>query len=500
MGSRTASDRFPYASVIPLWFLAGILRVPRLFLRWGEANWDYASYHETLAVALNSSSPNTWFTSIFVGLQPPLHGLILAGLHPLTSRPALWMLLSIGASWLAVCIISFAGWHLAGRSGAQLSTLFLAVSPPGVIYAGELLNYPLLSLCVAGMLWGLTVPNRHRWGLLAGILAGWTHLLGLASVMGAIVFGAQPMALRLRRAAVVLVGISPLWLGLSALYHSSHVGRQPGLPWLDRIVLLFSRFGIPGILTLGVILGAAWGLRKGRWRTIRPVLGALLSTSDLLALSLFGGSAAPHQFQYLVAFGPIMALVIAVGLPSSSRRHTLGWVVLTLVGGLLLVQTGGGLLHLRTARQTPSGLQYALDQSKPGDAVVLILPHRPDDDKTLISPKFWALSPWEPMPAAHDAPGDLPDHRRGQPRKWRDRTIYVYSKVFPAPLHDIFDAHRARGHSTWLVHQNIDEDSRRSLPMRQALNRTGAQMVLPPTALMGDRTWHIPPTAPRSIR
>ncbi len=374
--------------------LATLLRVLRAGLRWDEVAWQYAAYTGPTVDALTEGrlldACTTW-----IGLHPPLWPLLHATQELLSPVPAIFLLTSAALSLIAV-------WAFRDR---PLVALLLATSPVQLAYAGELNDYPLVAALVA-----LAWAWRGRPWRLAVLLAlsCWTHVLAAVVVLTVI------LSQRQWRGLTGLLAGLPLAPGAMELIQDAHTYSQPPLKLTESIRDYGARLGGLGLALLPfAVLGGR------RLPSVALGLGAGLLFYVGLVLS---GVAAPHQFMYLLAFGAPFFLLVEAGAQGRWRLVVLG---------LALTQGAwwAGFEGLRLAQVTNSeerGVDLAVERSRRGEALYLLASSgNNDDDKGLVSPTLWRLPPWEPMPMSRPYGFDYDDHRHGQPRTWRGRTVYV---------------------------------------------------------------------------
>ena len=155
--------------------VGAVLRLLRMGVRWDELTLAYAAYSEPLARSVEEGHP-TALIGNWIGLHPPLHGVIHAVTEVLWPAPFLWLFFSVLCSFGAVFIV--------GRTAGPLAALVLATAPVHVIDAAEVNNYPLASLAVAVLLWA--ARRDWRWLAAAAVFAGWSHILGGLAAVGVV--------------------------------------------------------------------------------------------------------------------------------------------------------------------------------------------------------------------------------------------------------------------------------------------------------------------------
>ena len=400
--------------------LAALLRLLRAALRWDEVSWLYAAYPARVVELLAAGRPFAAATT-FTGLHPPLPGLLHALSERLLPVPALWLLGSAAASWVAVLLVA---------RRRPLAGLLLATSPVQLHYAAEVNGYPLLMLAVAAIsvARARAAEGGPRWPLLlAGLLGAWTHALG------GIVAGLAALSLGVRGLPILAglaLGVLPLVPGVWARAAEGHTFSQPplhlGLTFADAR----ARFGMLALLCLPLwVVGARF----------RPGLGlGVLGSIGTIALFVGLGIAAPHQLPYLVILGAPLALLAEGAARGRLLRGAL--VVLALLqggiaGGYDLLRGRGILADLAAGGRA---IDLAWAESLPGDALVLLAPPGgDDDDKRLISPVLWRSRPWWRMPMVRPFDFDYADPRFGQPRLVQGRVVYVHDHLREAIAQEV---------------------------------------------------------------
>lgn len=386
--------------------LGAALRLLRLPLRWTEVAWQYAAYPAPTLAALRGGDYIGAMTG-FTGLHPPLFSLMHAAEEAIWPAPGLWLMGSVLASLGAVAMMS---------RRHPLAALLLATAPIQVHYAAEVNNYPLVALASAAV-WlerERVADGAPPWRMaLVCALAVWTHgLSGFVAALAALSLGRRGWAVLGAMAMAVL----PLLPGVLNLALEPMTYTQPAYKFELVARDFVARFGLIGALILPF---AAMGARK------HPALalGVVGTAAFVLALQL-AGVAAPHQFPYLLAIGPPLALLAEA---SGSRAL----VALALAQGLWV--GAFDLARLHTLRDpAPRAIDLALREAQPGDGVYLLRPAPlNDDDKRLISPVLRRLSPWQAAPMAQPYPFAYDDFRHGQPRLYEGRTVYVNDALRP---------------------------------------------------------------------
>lgn len=456
--------------------LAAALRLPRVLNRWDEVAWLYAAYPTPTVDALRDGRlVDAWTT--FTGLHPPLWPLLHAATELAAPIPLLWLGLSAALSWAAVALV--------GRQ-SLLAGLVLATGAVQLHYAAEVNQYPLATAGVA-LAWAsaraLGQGRGHWLWVTAGVaVAGWSHVLGGAAA--ALACALLPAGLGARALGAAALTSAPLWSPALDLLSDTGTARQPAFELPLVAADLRARFGLLG---LGLGIPAAVGARRAPHLALSVVaLAALLA--GLIAARI----AAPHQFPYLLFFGPPLALLIAEGARGPRMR---AWVI-----GVCLLQ-GAAILRLdlqaahATWRDPPRAIDQALGEadrpwtcppdappspSCAGDAVLLLAPAGiNDDDKRRTSPTLWRISPWQRLPRVQPYGFDWGDHRRGQPRLVDGIAVYVADQPHDR-LFDLLDAHER----VWVV---VYEQGQRE-PFTEGLVR---RFDAAPTRIAGDDLYRL---------
>ena len=155
--------------------IAAALRALRMHVRWDEITLAYAAYAEPLTTAMADGHP-TALIGHWIGLHPPLWGVIHAAFELVAPVPWVWMgfsaVCSVGAVWVV------------GRHAGWVAGLVLATAPVHLLDAAEVNNYPMAALAMALLI----ATARGPWlGLAAAaVFAAWAHLLTLVAA-GAVV-------------------------------------------------------------------------------------------------------------------------------------------------------------------------------------------------------------------------------------------------------------------------------------------------------------------------
>ena len=154
--------------------VAAALRALRMHVRWDEITLAYAAYAEPLTTAMADGHP-TALIGHWIGLHPPLWGVIHAAFELVAPLPWAWMGFSAACSVGAVWVV--------GRHAGWVAALVLATAPVHLLDGAEVNNYPMAALAMALLI----ATARGPWlGLAAAaVFAAWAHLL--TSAAGAVV-------------------------------------------------------------------------------------------------------------------------------------------------------------------------------------------------------------------------------------------------------------------------------------------------------------------------
>ncbi len=403
--------RAALAGALLLGLLLRLLRGPA---RWDEITLAYAAYLEPVHRALDAGELGQ-AVATWVGLHPPLHAALLYGVDRIWPAPALWIGLSLAASYGAVRAL--------GRVGGAVAALALATSPLQLAYAAEVNNYPLAVFSLALVLALAEGPPLALGAAVA--LAGWSHVLAGLGGLGVLAWRARGLGRREAGAALgaALLGLLPVGAGAlrrilwGSSWEQGGLDGSGALGWAEEAA---RRVGPEGV-ALGLV--ALIGLRGAALAATAPLALALL-------VAVAGGAAAAHQFPYLLLFGPPLALGLAraVELPWAGRP----WVGRLVVALCLLRGARAGadeiaaLQALARDQATTRGVDLAWRESRPGDRIWLVAPALlPDDDKSDLSPTLWRLSPWTAW-SREALPGfEYTDPRAGAPRRTQGRVVHA---------------------------------------------------------------------------
>lgn len=406
--------------------LAALLRVVRALSRWDEIALAYAAYQQPWVDGMGSPSA---MISTFVGLHPPAYSALYAGLE-IWGAPLGWLLLSGALSTAAVWLV--------GRVGGIGAALYLCFDPLQLAYAAEVNNYPLLVFAIA-----LALHERARverggsWvGLaIAGVLAGWTHVLG-GLVVGLLVltlWGRDRQA-TLRVLGVMALGCLPVVVRAVGMAGGEDTYGQSGLDVATIWTGLNEKSGW-WILSWGVagLSVCRWRLSLVLWLTAAAILGVMAA-----------GISASHQQPYWLALGPLAAL--------APRR--------TFAAAFALIGAWFAVAHtLLPAKRLADSLDRprAIDAALAGEAEALWLlapALMPDDDKTMDSDVLWRFAPWKRMrPWRGPTPTsfEYTDYRFGQPRVMDGRIVHTTTSLEPAVVDQVVGWHLAEGRTMAFV-------------------------------------------------
>ncbi len=397
-------------SLLAVLALAVTLRALRVIARWDELALAYAAYAEPAVRALAAGDLLTAAT-IWIGLHPPLFGLLHGLSSLLWPAPLTWLVLGAALSTAAVAGV--------GRAAGPLAALVLATAPGQLADAAEVNNYPLAAAAVAVVL----ATAGARWHLLAiaAVLAGWSHVLAGAAAVGVVLWrfaGAPRRGWRLL--AAVALGLLPIAAGALRLVGADTTFVQPPTDAAAWIAMIAEAVGPVG-LVLGVVgLAGLRGAALAAWAPMAITLG----------FSLLSGAAATHQRPYLAILGVPLAVGVAHAL--RGRRTLTGLAVgLCLLQGAQRAHQGAlQVSELANDQQRERAIDRAIAGSVPGDLLWLVAPAlTADDDKTDTSAVLWRLRPWEAMPIARPVAFEYTDWRYGQPRTWRGRTVHTSTEL-----------------------------------------------------------------------
>ena len=208
-------------ALILVLIVAAVLRLLRMHVRWDEITLAYAAYAEPLVTAMADGHP-TALIGHWIGLHPPLWGVIQAAFELTLPMPWVWMGFSAACSLGAVWVV--------GRHAGWIAALVLATAPVHLLDAAEVNNYPLAALSMALLL----AAARGSWlGLaLAAVLAAWAHLLTLVAAGAVVIWRALRMrpANRNRLLGAFTLGVLPIVGGALRLMGKGSTWSQPDVP------------------------------------------------------------------------------------------------------------------------------------------------------------------------------------------------------------------------------------------------------------------------------
>lgn len=429
-----------------LLLLAAGLRVGRALLRWDEVALAYAAYQAPLVDALDDPAR---LPGLFVGLHPPLYGVIFAAWERLLPIPLLLLGFSATCSFLAVVLVGRAARHLGGTRAEIVAVGLAGTAPVGLHYAAEVNNYPLTVLFVAALLlaWARYRSGRGGWIEVAatGVLAAWSHVIGGAAAgFVALAVLARHPGDGVRVFLALALGSCPVLAGAGILTGDPHTFGQPDLllgaslrDWRDRFGVLAVPAGLLAVFGVPRAPAVALG-----WAGLAVLVGGMVAL----------GVAAPHQFPYWSLLGPAAALLAGLG----SLRHRViatGAAVLVLAQAAVAVREEATLgRRIRTDLGRERAVDVALAAMAPGDLLWLLSPAlEPDDDKRAVSPVLWRIHPWHPQPMARDFPFDYTDYQYGQPRRFGAFTVHTFTDLWPDRMDAIVTVALEQGHRVWVA-------------------------------------------------
>ena len=420
-------------AIVLVVFAAAVLRVLRMHVRWDELTLAYAAYPEPLVQAVEQGHPTALFGS-WIGLHPPLWGIVHAVLEVLAPIPWVWMGLSVAASILAVCVI--------GRAGGLVAAMVLASAPVHLLDAAEVNNYPMASLAVAMLL----LSARGHWiGLVvAAVLAGWTHLLAgwVAFFVVAWRVWDGPREERWKLVGWSFLGLLPVGAGALRLMGQGSTWAQPAAHLSDWFSLMFETLGPEGVVLAPLVLIGLTGVVRVGW----------LSLGGGLLFAVVLGAAAAHQRPYFGLVAPIAALAVA---DAVKRFPRLLWFVVLLCSVRAVRFAADDVERIQSVMgdlATTRGVDVAIDGARQGDTIWLVSPAlQADDDKTATGPVMWRFRPWHAMSIAHPVSFEYKDYRYGQPRIWNDLTVHTSTELDAAAFDHVAAAVLERQQRLWVV-------------------------------------------------
>ena len=389
-------------------FLAVALRLPRGVIRWTEDAWAYLAYDAEMWQAFSQGDYWTGLTD-FTGLHPPAWHLIHNAVEWLAPIPMLLIGLSLACSIAAVEFARRLGW---------MAGLLVATSPLQLAYAAELNNYPAYAMCSAWLWWAHQQTLRDpssRLLILATAASAWVHLL--LGAIGLILAATVSRRLLLKTTCWLALVLAPLLPGLVELLTSDSTSSQPPFKPMLIAAEYSERFGLMSLF----LLIPAWRGRKASPALTRAFLGVLVL---IFGLQL-GRIAAPHQFPYWLALSVPFALLVQHGAKTPVLR-ILVWFIAALHAISVARLNMSQVSAINTDLAQTRGIDVALAEAKPGDAIYLLRKRSlPDDDKRSYSAQLTRISPWKRLPRIRPYEFPYVDHRHGQPRDHQGVAIYV---------------------------------------------------------------------------
>jgi len=420
-------------ALIVILIAAFVLRLLRMHVRWDELTLAYAAYPEPLTHALEQGHPTALLGS-WVGLHPPLWGVLHAVTEVVAPIPWVWM----GTS----ALLSVAAVFAVGRVGGIAAAMVLATAPVHLLDSAEVNNYPMASFLIACVF----VASRASWPWLAvvAIAAGWTHLLAGVVAIAVVLWRMWdgPANERWKLLGWSFLGLLPVASGAMRLMGEGSTWAQPDVPLMAWGMMLVDAVGVEGLLLSPLVLMGLVGAVRVGWLTL----------SVGLVVAVIMGAAAAHQRPYLGLVAPIAALAIA----ESVRRvpKLIGLVVvLCMVRGVRFAADDLQRFSLiRDDLATVRGVDVVLEDSEAGDTIWLVSPAlQADDDKTAIGEVMWRFRPWSRMAIARPVLFEYKDYRYGQPRTWNDRTIHTSTELDASAFDHVAAVTLERGHTVWVV-------------------------------------------------
>jgi len=431
-----------------------VLRLGRAVSRWDEVAVAYAAYQFPVREALTDWAQ---LPSAFVGLHPPLYGVLHGIVEWAWPAPAAFLGLSVLASMVAVLCVGKLGEAAGGPQAGLRAAALAATAPVSLHYAAEWNNYPLLLGLVAALYWAWWEADRNsaRWWIVAviGVLLGWTHLLG-GLLVGAVLVALtlRDRGAGLRASAAVAIGTLPVLISAVRLALDGSTFNQPEILVGASLVDFWARFGPwPWLVgALAIFGGIAHRQLAAQWAF------GFLSICGMVVLSI----AAPHQFPYWTVLMPLVAVLAALAggedlRPEYRWRGKLGYAVWALVAAQALVALGAmgrDAARIDADLALTRAIDVALSESLPGDAIWLVSPAlEPDDDKRAISSVLWRVQPWRRFPAVRPFDFDYTDYQFGQPRAFNERSVYTFTDFWADRMDRVLAHHVEAGQSVWVV-------------------------------------------------
>ena len=399
--------------------VAAVLRVLRMHVRWDEITLAYAAYAEPLTIAMADGHP-TALIGHWIGLHPPLWGVIHAAFELVAPVPWVWMGFSAACSLGAVWIV--------GRHAGWIAALVLATAPVHLLDAAEVNNYPLAALAMAILI----ATARGPWlGLaVAAVFAAWAHLLTLVAAGAVVIWRALSLRAeeRTRLLGAFTLGVLPIVGGALRLMGKGSTWAQPDVPFEAWLELVATTIGPEGLLLAPLVVLGLRGADRVAWVSL---VGALL-------LSVGLDAAAAHQRPYLGIVAP--AAAVAIGRIAGRHRWLMVSVavICTVRGARFAEADAERFNRVLDDLSVTRGIDVALDETDHGDTVWLVSPAlQTDDDKTASSGVFWRMRPWLSTPIARPVSFEYKDYRYGHPRGFDGRTIHTSTELYEEPFDHI---------------------------------------------------------------
>jgi hypothetical protein len=352
---------------------------------WTYWTLDYLSYYGPLRDELASGSL-PW--TRLVGLHPPQHGLLAAGMlaagGSVASLLGVSVALSLGATALAALTLR----RLGAPGGGLVTAAALALSPYQVHYGVELNNYPLFLFGGAALVWATTrsLDGQRGGPILLGLSALTVlhgHGSGLPLVLG--LLAVFTLTRRWRHALTLMLALllfAPVggemlgMLGGDTTFHNSpaawgELSLELQRAWVGRFGPAWGLAAAVAMVPLALVLGLREPAR-------RPWMlgGALLLLLALVTVVAGMRSGAAHvaQTPYWIFSSWLAWLVVGLGWTAAGRG---GRSVLGLLLGIWITSVGLGLAQAPPTQTASDGAARALrdhigEFSSPGDAIVYL--------------------------------------------------------------------------------------------------------------------------------
>ncbi len=397
---------------------------------WTYWTLDYLSYYGPLRDDLGAGL-FPW--TRLVGLHPPQHGLVVAGMLAGGASVASVVWLSVALSVAAAGLAALTLRQLGAPGGGLLAASALALSPYQVHYGVELNNYPVFLFGGAALIWAAvrtmrtsrcTVPDLT---LLAGAALVTLHghaaglpLVGTLLLLFVAVWRPRP-ALALSAAILLFAPVGAAILAMThgeSTFHNAQLSAGSLLLELSRAWI--GRFGPSwGITSASLLaltgLGAAVLARPeqhptGPLRRRCAIGGGLLLASALATVGagMWSGAAHVGQTPYWVVASWMAWVLVGLGWSAAGRR---GRVTMTLLLGLWLGGVGLSVTKpdpqpvnhtdlpptaLPSPRSTAELRTHLELATAPGDAIVYLWePLFLNDNPAGRDPLFSVFSPAE---------------------------------------------------------------------------------------------------------